>query len=179
MLNCKLFYVALAAVLLTSADRAAMAQSTSQGIFCITVSEAIGIVGPTAPVAIYHDGTINANVFPPATWSCIANDADGSVATFTTLTGMVNSAQPLIARDCKLDLTVTSADAGSGWTTTVASDQTDITAVIPDLSATVQAESTGPGNATLDLTVSFLTGDLSTLSPGIYCATVVATITSK
>lgn len=157
----------------------ARAQLSADAQFCLTVSEAIGIVGPTAPLAVFHDGTSNDNVFPAAVWSCIANDADGSVVTFSTLTGMVHTALPAVARDVRLDLAVSSADAGSGWATTVASDQTDITNVVPDLVATVQAESTGPGNATLDLTVTFVTDDFSTLVPGIYCTTVVATITAK
>lgn len=157
----------------------ASAQTTAEAQFCITVSEALGIVGPSAPIAIFHDGSGNSNAFPAVSWTCICNDADGSVATFSTLTGMVHSAVPTSMRDVQLNLAVTSADAGSGWATTIASDQTDVTAVVPDLIATVQAESTGPGDATLDLTVTFITDDFATLVPGIYCTTVVATITAK
>jgi len=156
-----------------------VAQTTGEAQFCITVSEALGIVGPTAPIAIFHDGSSDPNVFPATSWTCIANDSDGSVATFSTLTGMFNAASPLVMRDVQLDLVVSAADAGSGWATTIATDQTDVTAVVPDLVATVQAESTGPGNGTLDLTVTFITDDFSTLVPGIYCTTVVATITAK
>lgn len=179
MLKVRLLPVLLALVCCSVTTSTASAQLSDDALFCITVSEALGIVGPTAPIAIFHDGSSNDNVFPAAVWSCIANDADGSVVTFSTLTGMVNTALPAVARDVRLDLAVSSADAGSGWSATVATDQTDITNVVPDLVATVQAESTGPGNATLDLTVTFVTDDFSTLVPGIYCTTVVATITAK
>ena len=60
-----------------------------------------------------------------------------------------------------------------------ASDQTDLSLLTPDLVAEVQASSSAPGNAELELTVFFDTGNVSTLIPGTYCATVYGTISAN
>ncbi len=77
----------------------------------------------------------------------------------------------------KLDLALNTSDTGSGWNVTTASDQTNYGAA--DEVATVQAVSSAPGDATLNLTVTFITTDFSTLLAGNYTSTVTATITAN
>ncbi|WP_146401982.1 hypothetical protein [Pseudobythopirellula maris] len=167
-------------VLSTTCCGVVHAQLSASALFCVDVEAALSILPPTVSViSLTHDGTANDQSLGNTLWPCLVNDADGAVVTFSTLTGFSHQTLPLVARDVELTLTIDSADGGAGWSVTTGTDQTDVSAVVPDVVATVQAESTGPGSATFDLEVAFVTGSLATLVPGTYCVTVVGTITAN
>lgn len=155
------------------------ADLTGDTLLCMTVGDLLSVIPPAAPAALTHDGTSLDAAFAPLTWTCLSNSLSGSTVTYETDQAMTNQVLPSIKRDIKLDLALDSADSGSGWAVTVASDQTDWEASTPDEIATVSAESSAPGNCQLSLTVTFLTGNLGTLAPGLYCSTVTATIAAK
>ena len=178
-MQCGRLLACCAALCAVAIAQSASAQISADVQYCLSVAEALSIIGPVAPLSIVHDGSANDQPFSPSSWTCINNDADGAIATFTTLQAMTHQVVPTVKRDVRLTLSVTSQDAGANWLTTVPTDQTDYANVIPDEIATVQAESTGPGDCVLELNVEFLTGDLATLIPGIYCTTITATITPK
>ncbi|QEG43261.1 hypothetical protein [Roseimaritima ulvae] len=157
----------------------ASGQSTASLEFCAQVQNSLAILAPNGPVNLIHDGTAGLKSFAPQTFSILCNDADGATVTFSTLAGFTHNVLPLVTRDIQLNLAISSADAGSGWTVDTASDQTDLSLITPDLVAEVQASSSAPGNAELELTVVFDTGSLSTLVPGTYCATVYGTISAN
>jgi hypothetical protein len=69
-----------------------------------------------------------------------------------------------------------SSDAGSGWTITTPVAQTNYLAGNAAERVSVSARSIAPGDATLGLRVTFLTGDLTTLRTGQYTMRVVGTI---
>ncbi|MEQ8209340.1 MAG: hypothetical protein RH917_05865 [Lacipirellulaceae bacterium] len=155
------------------------ADTTATTEFCVTVGTALSVIAPVATVPLTHDGLSGIKEFAPAVMTVISNDVDGATCTFETTTAMVHQTLPLEKRDIGLSLAVLTTDPAAAWAVTAATDQTDFGNLIPDETATVVAESTGPGNATLALVISFITGDESTLIPGDYCATITATITAK
>lgn len=155
------------------------ADLTTTNLYCLNIGNALSVIGPPDPIPITHDGLAGDKSFSPALWTCVSNNAAGAVLTIETTTGMVHSTLPLIKRDVRLDLGLQSADAGSGWATTVATDVTDVDGLPADDVATVVAESTAPGNCVVALTLTFITGDLGTLVPGLYCTTVNTTIAAK
>ncbi|WP_144057506.1 hypothetical protein [Novipirellula maiorica] len=143
------------------------------------MQNALSILSPNGPISLNHDGTAGIKSFAPQTFSAVCNDGDGATVTFGTITGFVHNTLPLIARDVQLDLSIASSDTDAGWTVDVVSDESNITDLVPDLSAQVQASSSGPGNVELQLTVSMDSGSVATLVPGTYCTTVYATITAN
>lgn len=157
----------------------AHAQVSSSMMFCVNVASALSLQPPAGPIKVLHDGGSGDLPLGITQWPCVANGAGGAVVTFSTLTGFVHETILTSMRDVKLTLAIASSDAGAGWSVTTPTDQTDVTAIVPDLQATVQAESNAPGNAVFDLSVTFVTDNLATLSPGEYCTTIVGTITPK
>lgn len=157
----------------------ATAQVTGSIQYCVNVSTEMSLLPPTGPVSVVHSGLSADQPIGVTDWTCVSNDADGATATFTTTGGFVHETVLTELRDARLSLVLDSADSGSGWAVTTPTDQTDVGAVVPDLVATVQAESSAPGNATLSLDVTFVTGNAATLLPGVYCATIVGTVTAK
>lgn len=170
---------ALSLLALAIATGESLGQVTASAMFCVDVNSVQSLQPPAGPISIIHDGTNDIQDLATTQWPCLANDSDGSVVTFSTLTGFVHATLPLEVRDVELSLAIDSSAAGSGWAVTVATDQTDVGATLPDIVATVQAESTAAGSATFALSVGFVTDDVSTLVPGLYCTTVVGTITAK
>lgn len=172
-------FAALIGVLSIVAMQSANGQTTASLEFCAQVQNSLAILAPNGPVNLIHDGTAGLKPFTPQTFSILCNDGDGATVSFSTVAGFTHSVLPLVTRDIQLNLAIDSADSGAGWTVDTASDQTDIGLVVPDLVAEVQASSSAPGNAELELTVVFDSGSLSTLIPGTYCATVYGTISAN
>lgn len=172
-------FAALVGVLSIAGMQSASGQTTASLEFCAQVQNSLAILAPNGPVNLIHDGTAGLKSFAPQTFSILCNDADGATVSFSTVAGFTHSVLPLVTRDIQLNLAIDSADSGAGWTVDTASDQTDIGLVVPDLIAEVQASSSAPGNAELELTVLFDSGSLSTLIPGTYCATVYGTISAN
>ena len=146
---------------------------------CVTVPSILSIAGPIGPVSLTHDGTSGVQTFTPQPFTALSNQVNGATVIFQCVGGFVNTTNPSLLRDCTVGLNVTGFDPGSGWVVDVPSDQTDVTALIPDVIAQVEAHSDSPGDATFDLSVGMDGGDASQLPPGVYCTTVVATITAN
>ncbi len=157
----------------------ANAQTAASLEFCTTVQASLGLLCPNGPIYLIHDGTAGVKPFAPQTFNVLCNDADGATVVFKTLTGFVHNVLPVSTRDVHLALAIRSSDAAANWTVDTPSDQSDISLVVPDLTAQVEASSSGPGNAELELTVSFDSGNAGTLIPGTYCTTVYGTITAN
>lgn len=152
-------------------------QVTASQQFCVEIASVLSLLPPAGPIAVIHDGSNADQPLATALWPCLANDSDGSTVTFSTLTGFVHTTIPTEVRDVRLTLSLDTVAPGAGWSVTTPTDQTDVGAAIPDIVATVQAESTDAGSATFALDVEFITSDASTLLEGTYCTTIVGTIT--
>ena len=165
---------ALALMVLSAGLMAATATQT----FTITIPSVLTITAPSAATKT-HDGTDANQVFPAAAWLITQNQIAGATCSFSVSAPFVNGSSALKKRDCKLSLALGTVEAAAGWTVTVANDQTDYANIIPDNSATVTALSTGAGIATLNLTVTFLDTDYSTIPAGAYSTTVTGTLTAN
>ena len=130
----------------------AYGQTSASLDFYVNVQNALAILAPNGPISLNHDGTAGIKSFAPQTFSAVCNDGDGGTVT---------------------------SDTDAGWTVDVASDQSDIKNLVPDLTAQVQASSSAAGNAELQLLVSMDSGSVSTLVPGTYSTTIYATITAN
>ncbi len=157
----------------------AYGQTSASLDFYVNVQNALAILAPNGPVSLNHDGTAGIKSFAPQAFSAVCNDGDGGTVTFGTITGFVHNTLPLVIRDVKLDLSIATSDTDAGWTVDVATDQSDIKNLVPDLTAQVQASSSAAGNAELQLLVSMDSGSVSTLVPGTYSTTIYATITAN
>jgi hypothetical protein len=179
LMNKRIILIAatLLAILLVTTN--ANAQVNDTETFTVTVDPVLTIVAPAASVGITHDATNGNQIFAAQRWLVTQNAAAGAAVTFSTNQAFTNTVSSSFKRDAKLDLAVFSSDSGSGWAVTTATDQTDYANITPDGVATVAAAATAPGDASLDLTVTFITTDFSTLASGAYATTVTGTITAN
>lgn len=168
----------LAAAVLVLALAASNANAaTGTESFTVTVASELTIAPPAASATITHDKTDTNQVFPAQTWSVTQNGSAGASVTFKNDVPFTNGTTK---RDLKLDLAIASSEATGGWTVTTATDQTDYAnATTPKNVATVAADATGPGNASFNLTVTFLDTNYSVLPSGNFAMTITGTITSK
>jgi hypothetical protein len=147
--------------------------------FTVTAEAVLTVTAPAASAGITHAQTDANQAFTPQSWTVAQNGAEGASITFSTDQAFTHATETTFKRDAKLDLALASSDTGSGWAVTVASDQTDYANATPDEVATVSADSTAPGDAAFNLTVTFVETDFSTLASGNYSTTITATITSN
>ena len=168
----------LAAALLVSAFAVSQAdaQVSDTETFTVNVPAELTITAPTATVAITHDTTDANQAFPAQAWAVTQNGSVGANVTFSVSSAFTNGASK---RDVGLALAIGSSDSGSGWTVTTATDQTDYANATPDETAIVSANATAAGNATFDLTVTFLDTNYSLLTTGAYSTTVTGTISAN
>lgn len=110
-------------------------------------------------------------------WSARTSSATGSTVTLSSDHAFHNLADPNYKRDVRLQLTQMYVTTSSGWQFDTVVDTTNYAAA--DETATVQVSCRRPGNATIWLNVSFLTGNLATLKGGQYQMTVVGTISEN
>lgn len=151
--------------------------ATGNQVFTVTVPAVLTITPPVATVTITHDESDNNQAFAAQQWVAAQNSANGATISFATNQAFTHASNASHKRNAKLDLALFSSDAAASWSVSTASDQTDHAG--GDGVATVQAASTAPGDARLNLTVTFLTSDFSTLLQGNYTTTVTATITAN
>jgi len=168
---------AVSAAILLFASSLSRADLTANLDFCVTVASLLSLDPPAAPAVIVHDGTSDDVTFAATAWPVLANDLLGSTVTFETTTAFTNTTSPTHKRDIELNLVMVSATPGSGWNITSATDVTDYAG--SDETCLVSAESSALGNCLLSLEVTFKTGNPETLAPGLYCATVNATIAAN
>ena len=110
-------------------------------------------------------------------WSARTSSATGSTVTFSSDHAFHNQSDVNYKRDARLQLTRIVGTSSSGWQFDTVTDTTNYAAA--DETATVQVSCRRPGNATIWLNVSFLTGNLATLKGGQYQMTVVGTISEN
>lgn len=110
-------------------------------------------------------------------WYARTSSATGSTVTLSSDHAFHNLSDPSYKRDVRLQLTQMYVTASSGWKFDTVVDTTNYVAA--DETATVQVSCKRPGNATIWLNVSFLTGNLATLKGGQYQMTVVGTISEN
>lgn len=146
--------------------------------FTVVVSDVLSISAP-ADVSINHDTSDANQAFNVAdsNWAVLSNQGSGATVTFVTngrFTNVVGA--NTYTRDYTMGLSVES-DPDSVWNT-VAGAATWASATDGAI-GTVQAESTGPGGASLGLAVTFVDNDYSQLPAGNYTMAVTATIVAN
>lgn len=146
--------------------------------FTVVVADVLSITAP-ADVSINHDTTDSNQTFNVAdsNWSVLSNQGSGATVTFTSdglFTNVVGT--NTYTRDYTMGVSVES-DPDSVWNTVVGA--TTWASATDGAIGSVQAESTGPGNATLGLAVSFVDNDYSQLPAGSYTMAVTATIVAN
>ena len=163
----------LAVALLTLFGSQGFAANDSQK-FTLTVAPTLTITAP-ADVPKTHDTTDANQTFDPQNWAVTCNNGAGATVAFSITTFSNGSA----VRDSSLTVSVASSDqATANWqVTTVGAQSTDNVNSVN--TATVNADSDGPGNATFTVNVTFIDSDYSVLPAGDYVATVTGTLTAK
>lgn len=146
--------------------------------FTVVVADVLSITAP-ADVSINHDATDTNQAFNVAdsNWAVLSNQGSGAAVTFTTdgrFTNVVGA--NTYTRDYTMGLTIAS-DPDSVWSTVAGAELWE--SASDGAIGTVQAESSGPGNASLGLAVTFVDNDFSQLPAGNYTLAVTATIVAN
>jgi hypothetical protein len=168
-----LFAILFAAV---SGNSEVIAQISGSQQLVVSVQEIVSITAP-ASASIDHDLTGNPQVFSPQDWLVRGNTARGVTVTFQTNGPFVNTANRNFRRDARLGLAFAGASGPAAWNVTIPADQSNFNT--GKNTATVSARSNNPGSATMKLTVTFITGDASSLLAGNYVTTVTGTIAAN
>ena len=154
----------------------AFAQAQQQ--FTVVVADVLSITAPS-DVSINHDGTDTNQAFAvtASNWAILSNQGSGASVTFTTSGRFTNVVGAnTFTRDYTMGLAVQS-DPDSVWDVVAGADLWE--SATDGAVGTVQAESTGPGNADLGLAVTFVDDDFSQLPAGNYTLSVTATIVAN
>lgn len=122
-----------------------------------------------------HPNTNGNITFRNSSWLAYTASTTGSTVVFKTETPFQVASAPSEQRDVRL--VVRQPFGSGGWSRTVRRSQTDY--VGGDLDAQVSVSSSGPGFAFIFVNVTFLTGDINTLTGGDYQLTLVGTITAN
>ena len=165
----------LCGVAVLASQSGVFAQTTDTQTFNVVVPSTLSITAPPA-ISINHDQTDTNQVFPVQGWLAKCNNGIGATVSFSTGTAFraVVGATTYV-RNAQMNLAVGTADAGSGWATVVSS----ATATAASPVATVSAKSSAPGDATLNLSMTFVDNDFSLLPAATFSTTVTATITAN
>lgn len=169
-------FVAVAVFL--TAGSSVYAQTTGTQQFTVVVGDIMSITAPT-DVSITHDGTDADQGFGTAasSWDVLCNQGAGATVTFVTDGLFTNTVGTnTYTRDYTMDLAV-SSDPDSVWSTVAGS--ASWASATDGAIGTVQAESSGPGNSSLTLDVTFIDSDYSQLPSGSYTMGVTATIVAN
>lgn len=124
-----------------------------------------------------HPMTTANVIFTDERWQAKTSSATGSTVRFTTDQAFRHLMDPSYKRDARLTLTKIVGSTGAGWQFDTVVDTTNY--AVGDETATVQVSGTGPGNATIWMDVTFMTGNLTMLKAGQYQMTVVGTISEN
>ncbi len=171
----KLVMGVLCGVVVLASQSGAFAQTTDSQTFNVIIDPVLSINAPPA-ISINHNQLDANQVFPVQGWLAKSNNGIGATVSFSTGTAF----QAVVGattykRNAAMILSVGSADVGSGWATVVASATATAAAPV----ATVSAASTAPGDATLNLSMTFVDNDFSALPAATFSTTVTATITAN
>jgi hypothetical protein len=162
-------------VIVLASQSGAFAQTTASQTFNVIVDPVLSINAPPS-ISINHNQLDANQVFPVQGWLAKSNNAIGATVSFSTATCFQAVAGgTTYKRSALMNLAVGAADAGSGWTTVVPTATATAAAPV----ATVSAKSTAPGDATLNLAMTFVDSDFSALPAATFTTTVTATITAN
>jgi hypothetical protein len=167
--------VVVAFVLGAAGSWCAWGATDTQG-FTVTVEAGLAITAP-ADAVIIHDLSDDGQVFAAQRYTVASNAVLGAAVSFAVSQPFTHSLDSQYRRDVKLDLAIFEADPLALWSVTQASGQTDYEG--GSSSAQVTASSLLAGNASFDLTVTFLSSSGSTLPAGDFATTVTATVTAN
>ncbi|MCC9656676.1 hypothetical protein LOC70_12765 [Rhodopirellula sp. JC737] len=151
------------------------AATTDTQKFTANVAVNMSVTAPSDAV-LTHDETDANQAFTAQPWSVIGNSQNGVSVSFATNGPFVNTADATFKRDAKLGLSINSQTGPGAFTVSQATAQTDYANSVNV--ATVSAVSDGVSNATLDLSVEFITGTFGTFAAGTYETIVTGTITA-
>ena len=154
----------------------AFSQLTATQDFTVTVPQAISVVSPGA-ASLNHDLSANPQSFAAQTWVVRGNSTTGVTVNFGVSDVFVHTVNATYRRDVQLALAAGATQGPATWTITAPSDVTALGT--GDLDATVSAASDDVGRADMELTVTFITGDLGTLLEGDYLTTVTGTVAAN
>ena len=157
----------------------AAAQLGGNQRFALNVASNMSITPPAPAVGITHDETDGDQTFPPQLWQVRANAPRGATVSFSTNQPFTHTVDSTLQRDARLNLAIASSSGAAHWTLPVAVDQTNVSGSPSDGVAIVQAVSDKPGQATFELTVTFVTTQWDTLAAGSYELSVTGTITAN
>lgn len=159
------------------------------GLYGVTATQGLTLVVPsvltiTAPAAVSqnHNGTDTNQSLGAQRWTIVQNQVRGSTCTFTAPAFSMTNGATTVKRNSRLALAVysgtgTTTETAAGWAVTTSSSDSVYTPVPAD--ASVSGASTAAGNASLDVTVTFLDTDYSTLANGSYTTTVTGTLAAN
>ncbi len=167
--------LALTALLSAGSVSTLFADTTDSQKFTANVSVAMSVTAP-ADAVLTHDETHANQTFTAQPWNVIGNSQNGVSVSFATDGPFVNTADPNFKRDAKLGLSINSQTGPGSFSISQATGQTDYANSVNI--ATVSAVSDGVSNATLDLSVEFITGTFGSFAAGTYETTVTGTITA-
>lgn len=171
----QLVYIITLTALLCSCE-GSRAQSLANN-FTLTVPAYMELTALRGPQFQNHPGTSADLTFSNSVWWARTASASGSTVTFTTDHAFQNVANPTQKRDVRLRLPYMYVSPGSGWAFETNVDQSNY--ALGDDIAAVQVTSTSAGVALIFMQVTFLTGDVSTLTGGEYEVTVTGTISQN
>ena len=163
----------IGALAILACESGAQAQTSGNQTYSVVVPSVLSITAPSA-VSINHNQTDANQAFPTQGWAARCNNGAGATVSFQAngpFQSVVNGTT--YRRNAKMDLSVASAESGSGWETVVDS------ATATTSTATVSATSSAPGNATLNLVMTFIDNHFSLLPATTFTTTVTATITAN
>ena len=153
------------------------AQDSHGQFYTVTVREGISITAPGGTV-ISHDLTPTNQVFPEQIWNAYTTNSAGATVSLT-ITKFQHQTFTFFNHNTRIDLRIAASDSTANWTTIVDRDRTFGGFFSSGDTATVSAESFGPGAGELGITVRFLQGGLGFVISGSYVATLTGTITNK
>ena len=171
----QLILCGVGALAMLAGESRAQAQTSASQTYSVVIPSVMSITAPGG-VSINHDQTDANQAFPSQGWSAKCNNGLGATVSFSTNGPFQASvAGTTYKRNAQMNLSVGSAESGSGWATVVSS-----ATATPDVGvATVSAASSAPGNATLNLLVTFIDNHFSLLPAGTFTTTVTATIAAN
>lgn len=168
-----LLAVAILFVLVSLAS--AQVQDSQQ--FSVIVPEGISLRAPGG-VVISHDLETPDEVFPIQVWEAFTTNTAGANVTMT-IGRFLHQDFIFFRANSSIVLNVVETAPAANWTTIVNQDQTSGFFGTFNSTATVSAESFGPGSGRLGVTVSFIGPIFNVVAAGDYVATVVGQITNK
>ena len=165
-----------AVTILAISASSSFAQTTATQSFTVVVPQSLAITAP-ANISLNHDLTNNNQSFAAQSWNVRGNTTTGLSVNFAVAQPFTNTTNNAFMRDVQLGLATGATTGPATWSVTKATGSTNYAAGTQ--TANVAATSNGVGSANMLLSVTFLTGDVTTIAAGNYVTTVTGTVTAN